>query len=722
MTDGNSKKNKTKILKKQKYIGGSTLSNNEIKIIENQLASANKSAVIAEIKSNELETMVDQIAEAEKDPTKSANLDVITKEIDYARSIPTTSLVLAATNAATTADIASRDVYYAVNTLNKTLKEPTNVTIGEITYTNVNNDVTKNTDTIYIKNEKNENNENKIILHAKKAAERALNASRKAQGLAVTAANKTRKLRDLASLKRLKSLGKGISSTAKATGRGIGLAVETTREGINSAATNIGDKAKKTNEVTSKKLCERLKSLNTQLTAKLAELYNKLDINCNINNTPDLTKTKTKIEKILEEIDEFRKNLDEISITGSLQKKKEIIGEIAKKERELIALSITITMIETAARTIFLQIKATQSSINTLGGECDIKKINPCTDNANQSVEVIENLQNGGAIDIESTSTMYDKIKDLAKKAREGSRTATSKALSARAIGLKSRGEAAVGFLKESERRYREKVKAQEKDMKVKGLKKKEGPQNIAATKSPDFEIESKVYPLPFVNSKGFRIGNYKVFINTDLLPFTGVDQADHYLLNLFDYVNYEGTPVEKDKKKDISQFFNSTNHKFKAFTPIKYPDESRSTFLERQQIENEKEYKHLRERARLFMNELAEMGKAGDPVKRKEIKDKIKSELDSINNETGTTNEEKERQKQVILSEYLNAIDELEHGLKEDFKPLFNEALSKDNEGKSIIEPTNVGGKKKKRKNNLRSSQKKKGKRKNKTLKNKKK
>ena len=69
-----------------------------------------------------------------------------------------------------------------------------------------------------------------------------------------------------------------------------------------------------------------------------------------------------------------------------------------------------------------------------------------------------------------------------------------------------------------------------------------------------------------------------------------------------------------------------------------------------------------------------------------------------------------------------MNAIDELEHGLKEDFKPLFNEALSKDNEGKSIIEPTNVGGKKKKRKNNLRSSQKKKGKRKNKTLKNKKK
>ena len=81
-------------------------------------------------------------------------------------------------------------------------------------------------------------------------------------------------------------------------------------------------------------------------------------------------------------------------------------------------------------------------------------------------------------------------------------------------------------ILKDAERKYREKVKSQEKDAKVKGLAKKNGPQNISATKSPEFEIESKVYPLPFVNSKGFRIGNYKVFVNTDLLPFTGLLKA----------------------------------------------------------------------------------------------------------------------------------------------------------------------------------------------------
>ena len=316
---------------------------------------------------------------------------------------------------------------------------------------------------------------------------------------------------------------------------------------------------------------------------------------------------------------------------------------------------------------------------------------------------------------------IHSKIISTADYARKQISDARIISTKARALALKSRGEAVVGFIKDAERKYKEKVKSQEANMKVKGLAKKKGPQKMAATMSPDFEIESKLYPVPFVNSKGFRIGNYKVFVNTDLLPFAGLDQANHFLYNLFEYVNYEGTPVEKNKKKDIKQFFNSENEKIKVFTPVKYPDESRSTFLEQQQIENEKEYKHLRERARLFMNELAEMGKDGDPEKRAVIKNKIKLELDPIDVET-STNEERERKKQAILREYLNAIDELENGLRGDFKPLFNEALSKDHEGKVFIPIKRTGGKKKKGKNNLRSSQKKKDKRKNKTLKNRKK
>jgi hypothetical protein len=242
--------------------------------------------------------------------------------------------------------------------------------------------------------------------------------------------------------------------------------------------------------------------------------------------------------------------------------------------------------------------------------------------------------------------------------------------------------------------------------------------------------------------------------VNTDLLPFSGLDQANHFLFNLFDYVNYEGTPVAKGEKKDIRNFFNNKKEKFKAFTPIKYPDKSRTTFLEQQQLENEREYKHLRERARLLTNELAEMGKAGDPDMRDKIKKKIVEEIEKEFEEeyknkrhTGTP-EEGDKLKQDRLREYLNAIDEIEHGLGgENTKPLFNGYFSNGNfEGMSHLQPGSTGGKKKKRKNNLicfriseadsrnrsrfpsarrgklfRSSQKKKDKRRNKTLKNRK-
>jgi len=324
-----------------------------------------------------------------------------------------------------------------------------------------------------------------------------------------------------------------------------------------------------------------------------------------------------------------------------------------------------------------------------------------------------------------SVNEKNNKIKKAADYATDILNKARKISVKARALALKSRGEAVVSFLKTAEQKYKDKIEAQENKMKLKGLAKQK--QKFAATKSPDFVIESKVFPLPFVNSKGFRIGDYQVYVNTDLLPFSGLDQANHFLFNLFEYVNYEGRPV--DEKKDIRDFFKNEKEKFKAFTPIKYPDESRTTFLEQQQLENEREYKHLRERARLLTNELAEMGKAGDPKKREEIKKKLIGELDPIDRGEGTNNE-KERKKQVVLSEYLNAIDELEHGLRGDTTPLFNEALEKDNKGQVTIPgaaavipraaAANHGGKKKKRKNNLRSSQKKK-RRRNKTLKNRK-
>ena len=445
----------------------------------------------------------------------------------------------------------------------------------------------------------------------------------------------------------------------------------------------------------------------------------------NNNSVPSTDKHITKLENLLRklndiiiqdkngEINESIKNINENMIKLQndplLQNKKDLIRSIDDEISKIGAILTDLDRKTREARMIKMQMDAlnflipTQNSLLAKPATNFLKKGG---NNKNKKIQkgggIIKNEAN---IILKSAGETYTKIKGYADYARTKLNEARQISMKARALALKSRGEAVVGFLKDAESNYKAKIKAQEKDMKVKGLAKKAGPTNISATKSPEFEIESKVFPLPFVNSKGYRIGDYQVYVNTDLLPFNGLDQANHFLYNLFDYVNYEGTPVDKNNKKDIQQFFNSTKHKFKAFTPIKYPDTSRTTFLEKQQMENEKEYKHLRERARLFMNELAEMGKDGDPAKRAELKSKIEQELVPID-ALSISPEDIQRKKQVVLSEYLNAIDELEHGIRGDTTPLFNKALSKDNEGKVFIPINRGGGKKKKRKNNLICSQ----------------
>jgi len=88
--------------------------------------------------------------------------------------------------------------------------------------------------------------------------------------------------------------------------------------------------------------------------------------------------------------------------------------------------------------------------------------------------------------------------------------------------------------------------------------------------------LKTKIYPIPFVNSKGFRIGNYRILINKNNLPFSSTDQIDHYLLNLFNYV--KRAPTEDVSTPEKRKKFN--NEFFKYFTihedvntpiPIKY-------------------------------------------------------------------------------------------------------------------------------------------------------
>jgi hypothetical protein len=667
---------------------GNAIIDDRLKTIEKQLKAAEDAEKVAKEAASKLTDNVKNITDADSEPNKEELLNKINDEIKYAESQPVASLAMTATNAATTADVASRDVYYAVNFVNKVSKEPKQITIDNGTPIQLG----------YV------NGKNVIIDRAQNAAKNAKTAAATARNQVAIAANKTRKLRQLA-------LSKGLRATKGAIISGVGSAATKTRDAI----TYSSELAKRKIDGSVEAQCQKIETLTKSLNGmnqKIGEFM--------INSV----KTDQQL------LDEKYKKLTE-SPTLTMTEKKKLINEIAEKERNLIALSARITAIETAARAIYLQIQAAKRicatkspafADNVTGPIAPAPAPAPAP--ADNATGPIVNATGGsskskrkfiGGTDNDDATTAFNEIKKKAKEAREASRAASVVSVKARAIGLKSRGESVVSFLKTAEQKYKNSINKQEQ--KIKGLKKIEP--KMGKTRSPDFEITSKVFPLPFVNSKGFRIGDYKVYVNTDMLPFSGTDQANHFLLNLFDYVNYEGTPVDPKNKRDISDFFKSTNHKFDAFTPIKYPDESQTAFLEQQQEENAKEYKRLRERSRLFMNELAEMGKAGDPVQRAQYKTEIDKILKGIDDDsTITTDEEKVKKKQVVLSEYLNAIDELENKVKGDFKPLFQESFPTDETGKSFINAKKgMGGSRTRRKRKGKGKGKRKGKRRNKTL-----
>lgn len=86
--------------------------------------------------------------------------------------------------------------------------------------------------------------------------------------------------------------------------------------------------------------------------------------------------------------------------------------------------------------------------------------------------------------------------------------------------------------------------------------------------------IKLKLYSIPYVNDKGYRIGNYHIEFDTknNPLPFSSFDQVDHFLINLFKYAK---EVPNKDKKLTTEQFnkkfFKHHKKDVVLFKPIKY-------------------------------------------------------------------------------------------------------------------------------------------------------
>lgn len=62
-------------------------------------------------------------------------------------------------------------------------------------------------------------------------------------------------------------------------------------------------------------------------------------------------------------------------------------------------------------------------------------------------------------------------------------------------------------------------------------------------SKNDNIEVKLKVYPYVDENRKGNHVGDIKVVMNTDNLPFTYFDQVDHMMHNLFGYVRDRDYP-----------------------------------------------------------------------------------------------------------------------------------------------------------------------------------
>jgi len=84
--------------------------------------------------------------------------------------------------------------------------------------------------------------------------------------------------------------------------------------------------------------------------------------------------------------------------------------------------------------------------------------------------------------------------------------------------------------------------------------------------------ITTKLYEIPYVNGKGYKIGKYHVVIDKKNLPFSSFDEIDHFLNNLFDYV--KKVPKNTDPTAEFNkQFFKNKKKKILVFTPVKYEE-----------------------------------------------------------------------------------------------------------------------------------------------------
>jgi len=88
-----------------------------------------------------------------------------------------------------------------------------------------------------------------------------------------------------------------------------------------------------------------------------------------------------------------------------------------------------------------------------------------------------------------------------------------------------------------------------------------------------EMDINSKIFYTPFDNSKGFKIGDFRIIIDKKKIPYLSTDQVDHYLYNLFKYVQEVPTADLSSiiKRKNFNEkFFEYHLEKLKKLELVK--------------------------------------------------------------------------------------------------------------------------------------------------------
>jgi len=94
-----------------------------------------------------------------------------------------------------------------------------------------------------------------------------------------------------------------------------------------------------------------------------------------------------------------------------------------------------------------------------------------------------------------------------------------------------------------------------------------------------DLIINAEAYGIPYINNKGYRVGNYLIRVDKDKLPFSDRDQVDAYLHELFEYVKkVPNKDLDGDGKYNyvpssdfIKQFYQRYPYEAHKITPIRY-------------------------------------------------------------------------------------------------------------------------------------------------------